>query len=194
MTTLTLLRHGRTVSNAGGLLQGRADNPLDDEGHRQAAAAAAAIGPVDLVIASPLLRAQETARHLNATELVTDDRWIELDYGDWDGRPMSDVPRETWARWRGDLGLRPPNGETLIELGMRVRSALDQLVESALPDRVVVVSHVSPIKAAIAWTLGTDDLVSWRMRLTTGSWSVVDLSGPKPSLVTFNQTAQEPTH
>ncbi len=189
MTTLTLLRHGRTVSNAGGLLQGRVDNALDDVGHRQAEAAAAALGRVDLVIASPLLRAQETAAHLDAGEITTDPSWIELDYGDWDSRPLSDVPAETWARWRTDLDLRPPNGETLNELGSRVRAALESLRSADLPDHVVVVSHVSPIKAAIAWALGVDDHISWRMRLATASWSQVGLSGPTPSLISFNHTA-----
>jgi broad specificity phosphatase PhoE len=58
---LILLRHGRTKANAGGLLQGRIDLELDDLGQQQAQAAAAAIGKADRVIASPLVRAQQTA-------------------------------------------------------------------------------------------------------------------------------------
>ena len=188
MTTLTLLRHGRTVSNAGGLLQGRVDNPLDDHGHEQARAVARVLGPVGLVITSPLARAIETGAHLDAAERTVDDRWVELDYGDWDSRPLSDVPPEIWARWRTDLDLRPPNGETLNELGERVRGALDELSSRDLPDHVVVVSHVSPIKAAIAWALGVDDTISWRMRLSTGAWSQVSLADPTPSLISFNHT------
>lgn len=182
MATLTLLRHGRTVANAGGLLQGRVDNPLDDVGVRQAAAAAEAIGSVDRVIASPLLRAQQTAAAFGV-DVETDARWIELDYGEWDGRPVRDVPPETWSRWRTDLSLRPPGGETLEELGTRVRAALDELAAGGA-GHVVVVSHVSPIKAAVAWGLGVGDEVSWRTRLTTGSYSRLDLGGP--SLTAFN--------
>lgn len=187
MATITLLRHGRTVANAGGLLQGHADKPLDDHGHRQAAAAAAALDPVDLVIASPLLRAQETAAHL-APEVVTDPRWIELDYGDWDLKPLGDVPPAVWAEWRGNLDLRPPGGETLNELGARVRRALDELAARELPDHVVIVSHVSPIKAAVAWALGVDDQVSWRMRLTTGSYTQLSVDGDHRALAGFNLT------
>ena len=44
---LIVVRHGRTAANAQGLLQGRVDNPLDDEGRRQADAIAAAIAGVD---------------------------------------------------------------------------------------------------------------------------------------------------
>ncbi len=180
--TLTLLRHGRTTANAGGLLQGRIDNPLDDVGRRQAAAAAAAIGPVDRVVASPLVRAQQTAAAFGA-EVETDDRWIELDYGEWDGQPVRDVPAEVWSRWRSDLSVRPPGGETLVELGTRVRAALDEAVATG-EGHLLVVTHMSPIKAAVAWALGVGDEVTWRTRLTTGSYSQVDLGGP--ALVSFN--------
>ncbi len=92
MPTLTLLRHGRTTANAGGLLQGRVDHALDETGRAQAAAAAAVIGAVDRVISSPLLRARQTAEAFGLTPEI-DDRWIELDYGEWDGRPIADLPR-----------------------------------------------------------------------------------------------------
>ena len=184
MGTLTLLRHGRTTANAGGLLQGRIDNPLDDVGHAQAAAAAAAIGPVDRVVASPLTRARETAAAFGQGVEI-DERWIELDYGEWDGKPLGDVPAETWAQWRSDLDLRPPGGETLNELGDRVRAALES-IEIGRREHVVVVTHVSPIKAATAWALGVDDTVSWRTRLTTGSYTQLNLAGSHPVLTAFN--------
>jgi probable phosphoglycerate mutase len=184
MATLTLLRHGRTVANAGGLLQGRADNPLDATGRTQAAAAAAAIGDVDRIVSSPLLRAQQTAEAFGA-DVEIDERWIELDYGDWDGRPVSHLPPGAWERWRQDLSVRPPNGETLLELGHRVRDALEELASSD-EGNVLVVSHVSPIKAAVAWALGVDDTVTWRTHLTTGSYSSIRIGGDVPVLTAFN--------
>ena len=72
---LYLVRHGRTDANAHGLLQGRLDPPLDELGHRQAAAVAERIGPVDEVIASSLRRAQDTAGYFG-DDVVIDDRWI----------------------------------------------------------------------------------------------------------------------
>jgi len=184
MAALTLLRHGRTVANTHGLLQGHIDNPLDEEGLTEAQAAAAAIGTVDRVISSPLLRARQTAAAFGV-DVEIDDRWIELDYGDWDGKPISDLPKSTWERWRRDLGVRPPNGETLQELGVRVREALGSLATEP-DDHVIVVSHVSPIKAAVAWALGVDDLVTWRTYLTTGSFSSIRLGGATPVLTAFN--------
>jgi probable phosphoglycerate mutase len=183
---ITLVRHGRTLANAGGLLQGRIDNPLDDVGRRQAQAAAAMIGPVDAVITSPLVRAVETAgAFASASGVVTDERWLELDYGDWDGRPVADVPADTWSRWRKDLTFRPPGGESLDELGVRIRGALDDLVAVPPGDHVVVVTHVSPIKAAVAWALGVGDEVGWRTYLDTGSITRLRVEGRR-ALTAFN--------
>lgn len=182
---LILLRHGRTEANASGLLQGRIDPDLDDLGRRQAAAAAEALGAIDRVIASPLARAQQTAAALGLP-VETDERFIELDYGEWEGRPVRDVPSETWAEWRTDLDFRPPGGETLNELGARVRVGLDELAEAASEQNIVVVSHVSPIKASVAWALGTSDDTTWRLYLAQASISRIATAPPR--LLEFNVT------
>ena len=71
---LLIVRHGRTVANASGLLQGRVDNALDDLGLRQAQLIAQALGKVDLVVSSPLIRARETAEPLGLP-LRIDETW-----------------------------------------------------------------------------------------------------------------------
>lgn len=185
---LFVARHGRTSINARGLLLGRADPPLDDLGRAQAAAMARTIGPVARVIASPLRRAQETAAAFGVP-IETDERWIELDYGEWDGRPLLDVPVETWAAWRSDLAFRPPGGETLSELGVRVRSACDDLAADATGDSIVVVTHVSPIKAAVAWALGAGDELAWRLFVAPGSITKIDVRDGLAVLVSFDETA-----
>ena len=191
---LTLVRHGRTRANAGGLLQGHVDNELDEVGHDQASVlgpALARVAPVDRIIASPLRRAQQTAAaiagHVGLT-VETDRRWIELDYGDYDGQPMSSIPPEVWARWRSDPDFRPPSGESMAELETRVHGALVDLAANDTGMHVVVVSHVSPIKAAVAWALGVDIGVSWRTALDRASMSTIRLHADRSALVTFNVT------
>ena len=185
---LILLRHGRTEANAGGLLQGRIDLELDELGVQQARAAAAAIGPVDRVIASPLVRAQQTAAAIGQP-VETDERFIELDYGDWEAKPVKDVPAETWALWRNDLDFRPPNGETLNELGSRVRHGLADLAVDAVHQNIVVVSHVSPIKASVAWALGASDDTTWRLFLGQASICRVATTLDSARLIEFNVTS-----
>lgn len=188
---LILLRHGRTQANAKGLLQGRIDPELDDLGQRQAAAAAEWLGPVDRVIASPLRRARDTAAALTGSvdDVEIDDRFIELDYGEWEGRPVGDVAPETWQQWRSDLHFTPPGGESLYDLGVRVRSGLAALADEASSTDVVVVSHVSPIKASVAWALGQSDELTWRTRLGQASICRIDFRGGEPQLLEFNTTA-----
>jgi broad specificity phosphatase PhoE len=189
---LVLCRHGRTATNAAARIQGRVDTDLDDVGRAQAAAIAAAVGPVDRVLSSPLRRAVATAEAFGAPVDV-DDRWIELDYGDWDERPLGSVAPAEWARWRSDLGWAPPGGESLLALGGRVRDACAELAVAAAEGTVVVVSHVSPIKAAAAWALGVDDGVAWRMHLAPGSISRVAVRGGTPVLFSFNEVAHLPS-
>ena len=185
---LIVVRHGRTDANATGLLLGRRDPPLDDLGRRQAAALAAALPGVARVISSPLARAQQTAAAFGRP-VELDERWIELDYGTLDGTPLRDVPSEVWAAWQADPALAPGGGESLLAVGERVRAACADLVEEAAQTDVVVVTHVSPIKAALAWALGVGDEVSWRAFVAPGSITRVATAGPRPSLHTFNSCA-----
>jgi broad specificity phosphatase PhoE len=199
---LILVRHGRTAANASGLLLGRLDPELDELGVQQAEAVAAAladghpvrdgIGGIGRIVASPLGRTRATAEAIGrrcgvAVEL--DEQWLELDYGDYDGLPLADVPSSIWKNWRVDSSFAPPNGESIAALGERVRAALDVLAPDAHDENVVVVSHVSPIKAAVAWALGVGDEVAWRMFLAPASITRVAVSERGPSLTLFNDTS-----
>lgn len=186
--TIIVVRHGRTEANAAGLLLGHLDVPLDDLGREQALALAAAVGRVDRVISSPLLRTRETAAAFGLPVEV-DDRWIELDYGDLDGTRLSDVPPDLWAVWRSDLDFAPERGESHRHLGIRVRSALDDLATTSQGEVVVVVSHVSPIKASVAWALDAGDEVTWRLFVAPASITRIEVGLQGPVLRSFNETA-----
>jgi probable phosphoglycerate mutase len=191
---LLLVRHGESAANAGGRLLGRAESPLTPTGRAQVERLGAALRGrrVARVLSSPLGRAQETARGLELGPVEVDGRWIEVDYGAYEGEPLGAVPAEVWARWRADTGFRPPGGESLDELGARVRGACEELFSSAhdgarADEDVVVVSHVSPIKAAVAWALGTGDDLAWRLQLSTGSLTRVGWGHGGPVLVGYNE-------
>lgn len=191
---IVLVRHGRTAANAGGLLLGRADPPLDPEGERQAAALAPVVAGLDLVrvVTSPLARCRSTAAVLaggpgGGAPVVVDDRWVELDYGQLDQRPLAELPAELWARWRADVTWAPAGGESLAAVGARVRAACDELAGEAMGHDVVVVTHVSPIKAAVAWALGVGDEVAWRLWVAPGSVTRIGIGpGQATTLRGFN--------
>jgi len=178
------------------LLLGRADPGLDDEGRLQASRLAAALGPLDeaRVVTSPLARCRQTAEVIvgvseHEVPVDVDEAWIELDYGAFDGLGAGDVPADTWAAWRADVAWAPEGGESLAALGARVRSACESLAEEARERDVVVVTHVSPVKAAVAWSLGVGDEVAWRMWVGPASISRIGFAGWSPSLRSFNEVA-----
>lgn len=183
---LILVRHGRTELNAAGRLLGRRLDPgLDELGRRQADALAPVLPGAARVVCSPLLRARQTAERIGLPVTV-DERWIELDYGDLDGTPMADVPAETWSSWRRDLGWAPPGGESIATLSDRVEAACADLVAEARQVDVVVVTHVSPLKAAVAWALGAPGEVAWRMWCAPASVTRIAVHGARPSLHGYN--------
>lgn len=167
------------------------DPPLDEFGSDQAERAArmltdASMGEIHAVVSSPLLRARQTAAGLGMPVEI-DDRFVEVDYGEFDGMPLADVPIETWDRWRSDASFTPPGGESLVDVGRRVRSACEDLAVRARDEgTILVVSHVSPIKAAVLWALGIDDGHVWRTHLDTASISLIDVDRGQPVLRGFN--------
>ena len=168
------------------------DVPLDELGRRQASALAAvpALRGATRVVSSPLARAFDTAAVLGPPVTV-DERWIEIDYGAFDGAEVSSAG-ELWKGWDADLEYRPPDGESLAEMGRRVRGACEELWKEASEVDVVVVSHVSPIKAAVAWALGLGDDAQWRMFLDTASVTLIGPGRRGPTLRSFNETAYRP--
>jgi broad specificity phosphatase PhoE len=186
---LILVRHGQTEANRSGLLLGRSDVGLTAIGRAQAAALCAAVrrtAQVDAVIASPLSRARETAACFEVPVEI-DDRWIEIDYGGYEGRRLADVPASLWDAWRADPDFVPDGGESLVACGRRVAEACDAVRARAASDDVVVVTHVSPIKAGVAWALGVGPDVVWRMHCDLASITRISVSGRRPVLHSYNE-------
>jgi broad specificity phosphatase PhoE len=190
---LLVVRHGRTAHNAGGLLLGSTDIPLDELGVRQAQALRSVrmLAGASRVVSSPLCGALDTANAIGPPVSV-DERWREIDYGSFEGVPVAQAG-ELWERWSLDLSQRPPGGESLADVGARVRAACNDLWQEASRVDVVVVSHVSPIKVAVAWALGVGDEICWRTHLDTASISVIGPGRSGPSLRGFNITGHLPS-
>src|SRR4051812_49493115 len=100
MTTVILLRHGRTTANAGGVLAGWTPGvQLDESGTAQVQAVGERLAKVPLaaIVSSPLERCRQTAEAVAAgrqLEVQTDDRLGEARYGDWTGRTIKELAKE----------------------------------------------------------------------------------------------------
>lgn len=189
---IILVRHGQTAANAGGLLLGRSDPALTELGQQQARAVADALATsrVARIVTSPLARCRQTAEHIaRGGPVQVDERWIEIDYGGLEAMPLGEVPVDVWATWRRDPAHVPAGGESLVDVGRRVAEACDDLRDEATGGDVVVVSHVSPIKAAVAWALGVGQEVSWRMFLDVAAVTRIGIGPNGPSLRSYNDTS-----
>jgi probable phosphoglycerate mutase len=182
-TTLLLVRHGSTAHSLDGRFSGRNDLPLDGPGRLQARAAADAIAgleAVDAVLSSPLRRARETAEAIAAAvggpvEIVDD--LVELDFGLWEGHSFAEAER-TWpepmARWLLDEDAAPPGGESFAAVTARVRRFLADVRRDRAHQRVVAVSHVTPINTLLRLALGAPHETIFRLHLDPASLSIVD--------------------
>ncbi|MGH9283249.1 MAG: histidine phosphatase family protein [Acidimicrobiales bacterium] len=189
---IVFARHGETAPNREGLVLGRASDPgLTDLGRSQADRLAALLGQEEpvAVLTSPLLRARETAGAIAAAcglEPEVDERLVEIDWGAWEGRPVTGIAPAEVERLRADAGTAP-EGESLAALAGRVEGfCADAWDRDGL---VVAVTHVSPIKAAVAMTLGAPDDAAFRMYVALASVTRIARRSRGPVLVSFNETA-----
>ncbi len=142
-TRILLVRHGQSTWNALGKWQGRADPPLSPLGQQQAKSASARIGIVDAVIASPLVRARQTAEiiaeGIGVGPVDTDDRLIETDAGDWTGLTFHEI-RTGWPGWL-DQHKWPDNFEKEIDIVARMAEVLIDIAARHPGASVVAVTH-----------------------------------------------------
>jgi broad specificity phosphatase PhoE len=189
------VRHGETALNRDGRLQGRIDLELSERGGEQAARVAQRFAPesVTRVYTSPLRRAQQTAAAISAASgaaVEIDDRLLELDYGEWDGKPLAEMRTPRGELWFADPTFAPPGGESLVAVTARVEAFCRDRLRPDGDDRIVAVSHVSPIKAAVIWALGVDEHATLRMQLGLASITTIGARTNGSSyLVGFNDCA-----
>jgi broad specificity phosphatase PhoE len=191
---ISFVRHGETPHNRDGRLQGRVDLDLSERGLDQAARVARRFpaGSVASIFTSPLRRARQTADAVAAecgAAVEVDERLIELDYGEWDGRALADIRAERGLAWFADPNFAPPGGESLVDVSARIDAFCRDRLATA-DDRIVAVSHVSPIKAAVAWALGTDERATLRMQLGLATITSIGARGDGSGyLLSFNDGA-----
>ena len=201
-----LIRHGESLSNREGRVQGQADVKLSDTGRQQATAVASWCKSQSFhkksceLWSSPLCRARETADVIGTAiglSAQIEDKLVELNAGVFQGHLWDDLADrfpEDVAQWRsGDVDFQIPGGESRRQLAERGRHALQSL--SCRPvDSMVIVAHGGVLTAALGLLVGCEHPLLANVverpftRLPAlGNCSVSQLKWPGPELLSFNQ-------
>ncbi|MGW5693414.1 bifunctional RNase H/acid phosphatase [Streptomyces asiaticus] len=200
--TFVLLRHGETpltpekrFSGSGGT-----DPALSDVGRHQAervAAALAARGTIQAVVASPLRRCRETAevvaRRLGL-DVRVEEGLRETDFGAWEGLTFAEVKErypDDLDAWLASTEVAPTGGgESFAAVTHRVALARDKLIARYPGRTVLLVTHVTPIKTLVRLALGAPPESLFRMELSAASLTAVAYYGDgNASLRLLNETA-----
>jgi probable phosphomutase (TIGR03848 family) len=199
--TVILLRHGRSTSNTAHVLAGRSEGvELDDKGRQQATELVDRVAelPIRAVVCSPMLRCRSTVEPLAAAlgiEVEIDDRFAEVDYGEWTGRKIGDLVKE--PLW-GVVQAHPsaavfPGGEGLAQVQTRAVAAVRdhdaRLAEQHDGDALwLACTHGDVIKAVVADALGLHLDGFQRVSADPASMSVIHYTRFRPFVLHVNHT------
>jgi glucosyl-3-phosphoglycerate phosphatase len=162
VTALLLVRHGETDWNRSGRWQGHSDTSLNDAGREQARRVARELGGIDVVYASDLARARETAEIIAADlglEVRVDPRLRERSFGAWEGLTGAEIEtrfREAHASWLAGQGPGADDAEAFDTFAARVRGFLQEVLERHSEETVLVVAHGGSIRVIHALASGLD--------------------------------------
>ncbi|MCA8929776.1 MAG: histidine phosphatase family protein [Alphaproteobacteria bacterium] len=161
MPLLSLIRHAPTTWNEAGRIQGQTDTPLSEAGR---AALLTWEPPAPLLAAdwwtSPLQRCRDTARHLAGRTVAVDERLQETNWGDWQGKRLTDL-RESLGEEMAEMegrgwDFQPPGGESPRQVSARFQDFVRAVAERDRP--TVAVTHRGVIRVAMALATGWDFL------------------------------------
>lgn len=210
LTTVILVRHGRTALTETHKLSGRGgEDPqlsaLGREDAKKVALELAKVGnssvfaklvPPSAIISSPISRTRETAQVIAdqlGLEVSIEEDLAEISFGEWDGHTNQEVAAawpEQYNAWRGDVKIAPPGGESLEDFNFRVQRGRARILEQYEGQTVVVVSHVMPIRGFLKAATVSDWPIYWRASVAPCSITVLRFWGEEAAEIsTVNYTS-----
>ena len=206
LTTVILVRHGRTALTESHRISGRGgeDPVLSTVGLEDANRVAkelAKIGKSGLlgsvkapavIISSPLARTLETAGVISKMldiPIAVEDDLAEIAFGEWDGHTNQQVAEkwpDLYQAWRGDVSITPPGGgESIIEFDSRIQKVRSKIISDYEGQTVIVVSHVMPIRGFLKRAMDADWPAYWRVSVAPCSITALRFWGEEAAEVSF---------
>ena len=174
-----LVRHGETHSNNKRIIQGQANTELNDIGIQQAKNLASILKDkkIKKIYSSDLKRAKKTAEIINEqlkVQLITTELLRELDMGNWEGKPISEIQKitdfEKWMVYPTQLD-ETRGGERLIDLRYRIEKFMNSVKNEE--DDVLIVTHGIALTTFILSILNASMDNIWKLRVNNASLSII---------------------
>lgn len=182
LLSLVLLRHGETEQSLERRFSGSSDLALTEKGRMQARAVAERIAgtpPIAAIYSSPLQRARQTAEAVGAllgVPVTIEEQLREISFGEWEGLTFAEAKRtggDAFVRWAQSTDVAPPGGESQAKCLERIAAFRNVLLKRHEGERILLVTHVTPIKSLIGEALGGLK-VAGRINLDLCSLSRID--------------------
>jgi alpha-ribazole phosphatase len=192
---LLIARHGQTKHNLDRRYQGITDAPLNETGRAEAGQLADRLlgEKLDAIYSSDLKRCVQTAELVakkNNLNINQDGRLREISFGKWEGMSYDEIQAQSpdlLEKWMNDPAhIPPPNGETLIQLATRVKSAVEEIKPRHAEQTVLFVTHGGVIRTLLCLSLGIDLNRHLQFESATGSISELSFYEEGVSLKLFN--------
>lgn len=181
-TTIFLVRHGETALTPSRAFSGGdgSNPPLSPHGRWQAERVAEALRGLEIatIYASPMQRTMETASAIASAigaDVRQDERLLEVRFGEWDGLHFSVVEQrdpDLVSAWLTSPDAVPPGGESYQQMAKRVDEAIADIIHRHGEERVLVVSHSTPIRHVLRQTLEAPAHSAHRLEVLPCSISV----------------------
>ncbi len=193
VTTIFLVRHGKTEAVEKGLLHADLATPLSPTGVEQAQAMASFLTKLnaDVLLSSRAIRVLKTAEVIAGQSKLKPivnsqlDEWL---VGDWEGKTYLQIKKtqpDLYDKWQSNpIFEKVPGGESIAGMYDRVVAELKVLVEEHVGKRVILVTHAGVIRSMLVYALGMPLANFWRLNVPTASVSQIDFSA-NFSLVKF---------
>jgi probable phosphoglycerate mutase len=198
LTKVILVRHGETEWNRTRRIQGgNSDTQLNERGRQQIESLALRLKreTIQAIYSSPLQRALATAQAIaDYHQLVVESEpsLREIEVGELEGVPITEIGKQLsqllTMHNRGEESARVPGGESLANLQQRVWDTIQRLVDRHRDGVLVVASHYFSILSVICLVLNLPLSEIGRLRLSSGSISIVTFDEQAGRLILFNDT------
>ncbi len=162
-----LIRHTKTDTQKG-LCYGQTDVELTESFLDDAQRILKKLPSSDLIFSSPLSRCTRLAK-LMGDNVILDSRLLEVNFGDWENMPFSEIESDALTHWTENfVTLAPPNGESFSDLCRRVENFWQDLIQLE-NERVFIVTHAGIIRALLAVILKLPPANAFQFRVDCGS-------------------------